>query len=92
MCDAGARFGGWDVHGDELAAAGSLLVLDGLRVYVEEAHPLLNMTTDSDHAGVTHGEGDRWSQWTGYRKTQPRAEPRCASSPSMIARTAAVES
>ncbi|MEV0064565.1 hypothetical protein [Nocardia sp. NPDC050718] len=120
LCDAGARFGGWDVHGDELAAEGSAqLVLDGLRVYVEEAHgdgrhevrrsedgtlwisppaepgirpipedgleheprtetlpmglvdvpsgtlvlalayPPLNMTTDGDHAGVTHEQGER---------------------------------
>lgn len=39
MCDAGARFGGWDAHGDELADQGSgPLVLDGLRAHVEEAH------------------------------------------------------
>ncbi|MET8649885.1 MULTISPECIES: hypothetical protein [Nocardia] len=120
LCDAHARFGGWDVHGDELADEGSKsLVLDGVRAYVEEAcgdghhavyrgddgtlwitppvepgvrpippdglerdprtetvpvgtvdvpsgtlvvalaYPPLNMTTDGDHAGVTHGAGER---------------------------------
>lgn len=120
LCDAQAQYGGWDVHGDELADVGSTqLVLGGLRAYVEEAHgggrhevhrssdgtlwvsppvepginpippedlehrprtrthpvglidlpsgtlvlalayPPLNTTTDGDHAGLTHGEGER---------------------------------
>ncbi|GAB2441696.1 hypothetical protein [Nocardia tengchongensis] len=120
LCDSRARYGGWDVHGAELACEGSAsLTLDGSRAYVEEAHgggqyevhrgadgtlwislpaepgvrpipadaleheprirttpvglidlpsgtlvlalayPPLNMTTDGDHAGITHEEGER---------------------------------
>lgn len=121
LCDSRTRYGGWDVHGPELASEGSTsLTLDGLRAYVEEAHgdgryevhhdtaggtlwisppeepgvhpipaealeheprlrtsplalidlpsgtlvlalayPPLNMTTDGDHAGLTHGDGER---------------------------------
>ncbi|MEU1428401.1 hypothetical protein ABZ412_15135 [Nocardia sp. NPDC005746] len=39
LCDSQARYGGWDVHGAELAREGSTsLTLDGMRAYVEEAH------------------------------------------------------
>lgn len=39
ICDAQARFGGWDEHGDRLSDEGSLeLDLDGVRGFVEEGH------------------------------------------------------